>query len=204
MKQVCLDTPVLGQSEEQGLVPGSSSDTAAPPPGGLGRHDLGDDVMEESIDDGEDAMDVEHVAHVVGQDFIGSIDHSKGGLGSLEPDVDDVVAQLLVTQMGSTSRSLRREHRSGMRRIVSEIYSPARVAQMTRDKKMRHVLPGFACDITMNDPEDGLSWDVSLKAKRDKARKQLREQKPYMLIGSPECAAFSVLQNLNTAESRDP
>lgn len=68
---------------------------------------------------------------------------------------------------------------------------------------MRHIMPGFAFDITVNDPEDGLPWDFSIKVKRDRARKQLREQKPYMLIGSPMCKLFSTWEALNLAMSRD-
>ena len=199
--------------ESQGLMPGSSSDHAPPPParslqpspspGGLAREDMGDDFMEETVEGDAGDMEVEHVAHEVEQNFIGSLDHSKGDLGSLEPSVDDVVAQLLVAQMGSTSRSLRREQRAGARRIVSEIYSPARVTKMIRDRKMRHILPGFSFDVTVNDPEDGLPWDFSLKSKRDKARRLLREQRPYMLIGSPMCRHFSTWQALNLARSTD-
>ena len=166
-------------------MPGSSSDVL-PPQNGMDADD-----MEEILEDGEDAMDVEHVANEVEQNFVGCLNHSAGGLGSIEPDVDDVIAQLLVTEMGSSGRSRIRERRAGFRRIVSEIYSPARVTQMIKDKKMRHVMPGFAFDITVADPEDGLPWDFSVKSKRDRARALLREQKPFMLIGSPMCTHFS-------------
>jgi len=159
--------------------------------------------MAETIEEDGNAMEVEHVAHEVEQNFIGNINHSSDGLGSLEPSVDDVIAELLVTQMGSSGRSRVREQRSGFRRIVSEIYSPARVTQMIRDKKMKHIMPGFAFDITVNDPEDGLPWDFSLKSKRDKARRIFREQKPFMLIGSPMCRHFSTWQALNFARSND-
>jgi hypothetical protein len=159
--------------------------------------------MEETIEEDGDAMEVEHVSHEVEQNFIGNLNHASDGLGSLEPSVDDVIAELLVTQMGSSGRSRVREQRSGFRRIVSEIYSPARVTQMIRDKKMKHIMPGFAFDITVNDPEDGPPWDFSLKSKRDKARRIFREQKPFMLIGSPMCRHFSTWQALNFARSND-
>ena len=71
------------------MMPGSSSDGAAPPPGGLSRPDMNDDAMDESFDVDEGGMEVEHVAHEVEQNFIGNVDHSKEGLGSLEPDIDD-------------------------------------------------------------------------------------------------------------------
>ena len=43
----------------------------------------------------------------------------------------------------------------------------------------------------------------SRRRKRIKARRLLREQKPYMLIGSPMCRAFSTWQHLNRAKSND-
>ena len=64
--------------------------------------------------------------------------------------------------------------------------------------------PGFALDLTVIDPDDGMPWDFEIKGKRDKARRILREQRPYLLIGSPECRAFSSWQNLNRFRSANP
>ena len=47
-------------------------------------------------------------------------------------------------------------------------------------------MAGFSLDLTVMD-EDGLPWDFNNQAKREKARRIVREQKPYMLIGSPAC-----------------
>jgi hypothetical protein len=89
--------------------------------------------------------------------------------------------------MGSTGRSYRREGCSAARRIVSEVYSPPRITKMIRDSRNRHMLPGYALDLATVDPDDGLPWDFSRKSKRNKARMILREQRPYMLIGSHQC-----------------
>jgi len=92
---------------------------------------------------------------------------------------------------------------------VSEIYSPPRVTQLLREmrarrtKQVRHIMPGFAFDLTTNDPDDGMPWDFGIESKRDKARALLREQKPYLLIGSPMCTAFSQWQRLNAAKTTD-
>ena len=51
----------------------------------------------------------------------------------------------------------------------------------------------------MNDPDDGQPWDFNVRAKREKAREILRKQRPYLLIGSPMCTAFSSWQYLNDA-----
>ena len=48
-----------------------------------------------------------------------------------------------------------------------------------------------------------MPWDFSLRHKRDRARQIIREQRPYMLIGSPPCTKFSTWQFLNWARSKD-
>ena len=131
------------------------------------------------------------------------VDMGMGFIGSLEPSPDDFIGQLLLQQLGSSGRSFRREQRSCARRIVSEMYSPPRVTVEIRRGRYRHLMPGFALDLTVVDPEDGLPWDFSKPDKRDKARRMRRNQRPYMLIGSPECTAFSTWQRLNEARSKD-
>ena len=48
-----------------------------------------------------------------------------------------------------------------------------------------------------------MPWDFSLRHKRDRARQIIREQRPYMLIGSPERTKLSTWQFLNWARSKD-
>ena len=112
-------------------------------------------------------------------------DMDMGFLGSLEPSVNDVISDLLLQQLGSCGKSYQRERRSAGRRIISEMYSPPRVTEELRKMKHKHLLPGFALDLTVVDPEDGLPWDFSKSGKREKARQMRRRQKPYLLIGSP-------------------
>ncbi len=88
--------------------------------------------------------------------------------------------------------------------MVSEIYSPPRVTKLIKEMRPKHLLPGFALDITVDDPEDGEPWDFSLEHKRRRARSMLREQKPYVLIGSPMCTHFCTWQKLNESRSSDP
>ena len=64
-------------------------------------------------------------------------------------------------------------------------------------------MAGFALDLTVMD-EGGTPWDLTLRHKRDKARRMLREQKPYMLIGPPACKGFSAWRALNLSKSKDP
>jgi hypothetical protein len=124
-----------------------------------------------------------------------------GFIGSLEPSTHDVVADMLLQQLGSSGRSYKREARAGFKNIVSEIFSPPRVTGELLRRGRRHLVPGLALDITCMDPDDGTPWDFSIKAKREKARKLLRSQKPYLLIGSPECRAFSTWQYLNESKT---
>ena len=45
---------------------------------------------------------------------------------------------------------------------------------------------------------------LSKSGQREKARQMRRRQKPYLLIGSPSCTAFTTWQALNEAKSTDP
>ena len=67
----------------------------------------------------------------------------------------------------------------------------------------KHFVLGFALNLTVVDPSDGLPWDFRRKSKRDRVTALLRRQKPCMLIGSPVWKAFSTLQILNPARTRD-
>ncbi len=135
-------------------------------------------------------------------DFVGSFE-LEDGIGKLEPSIDDAASDMILQQIGSLGRSYRREVRQSARKLVSEIYSAPRITKMIRQSKLRHILPGFAFDITVNDPLDGKPWDFSLKDKRERARRLLREQGPYVLIGSPMCTQFCTWQALNAAKSPD-
>ena len=76
---------------------------------------------------------------------------------------------------------------------IAEIYSPPRVAALLpRDG----LYPGISMDITTND-ETGKPWDFDDPKQRQKAREQLRMDKPLVLVGSPMCTAFCRLQAIN-------
>jgi hypothetical protein len=130
-------------------------------------------------------------------------DTDMGYVGSLEPAFDDFVSEMLLMSLASSGRKYGRETRAAHRRIVSEVYSPPRVTAEIKKGRHPHLVPGFAFDLTVCDPDDGQPWDFSVKAKREKARTQFNRQKPYMLIGSPACTAFSTWMALNEARSKD-
>ena len=81
----------------------------------------------------------------------------------------------------------------GCKNDVSEVYSPPRIVTVAEAAGLRG---GFSLDLTAPDC-NGYVWDFSERDCRERARRLMREQKPYLLIGSPPCTAWSNLQNLN-------
>ena len=81
-----------------------------------------------------------------------------------------------------------------IRAHVSEIYSPPRVTGLAH---FYGLLPGMALDLSIEDPDDGKPWDFNDPSKRKKAFEKVFTERSLLLIGSPMCAAFSKLQNLN-------
>ncbi len=137
-----------------------------------------------------------------------SEDNSDNDAGNMDSEMmgcvtiqEEYVGMLL--QLGVQSKSYRREARKAYNRIVSEIYSPPRVTRMIANLPSTKLLPGYAFDVTVNDPDDGLPWDFDRPEKREKARRLLREQKPLWLVGSPMCTAWCTWQRLNR-KRRDP
>ncbi len=80
---------------------------------------------------------------------------------------------------------------------VSEVYSPARVTKLAEDFGLK---PGYALDLTEDDPDDGRPWDFSDPDKRKKAKAKQDAEKPFMLVVSPMCGPFSTLQNFNYSD----
>ena len=125
---------------------------------------------------------------------------SIGFLGSTQPcDGDKVSLRLLQMFSGSTAC----KHHVRSARTISEIYSPPRFTAELRRCRNQQVLPGFALDLTVLDSDDGQAWDFSRKSKRDKAFRMVLREKPYLLIGSLTCTAFSTWQAFNHSKT-DP
>ena len=76
---------------------------------------------------------------------------------------------------------------------LAEIYSPPRVVKEANGMGMKG---GISLDFSAPDP-DGYIWDFGRHECRQKAFALIRESRPYMIIGSPECTPFSTIQNLN-------
>ena len=90
----------------------------------------------------------------------------------------------------------------GCKADLAEVYSPPRVTEVAKELGMRQ---GFALDLTVPTPS-GYVWDFAKRNCRRRALESIRSVKPFMVIGSPECTAYSRLQelfNMNTQEKRD-
>ena len=73
------------------------------------------------------------------------------------------------------------------------MYSPERVAIVAR----RHGLTaGSSLDLTTG-------WDFNIEGHKRAAWVQIKKEAPYLLIGSPPCTYFSILQELNIAVNGD-
>ena len=57
--------------------------------------------------------------------------------------------------------------------------------------------PGLAFDLTQKDPDDGKPWGFNDPNKASKSKRWIDSNTPLLLIGSPMCAAFSQLNNIN-------
>ena len=118
----------------------------------------------------------------------------------LEKDAKAIMQ--VVRDLGGNRREYAHEWRKAMSHIVSEVFSPPRVTKVLKMMPSLRMLPGYALDLTTCG-EEGNAWDFDKFEMRQKARKLIAEQKPYVLIGSPQCTPYSSLQAMN-ASKRDP
>ena len=77
-----------------------------------------------------------------------------------------------------------------------EVYSPPRVNPMLKHMPGLGVVPGLSIDLTTRN-ERGEFWDLSLPEHQEMELKAVRTMKPVLLIGSPPCGPWSVLQHLH-------
>ena len=73
---------------------------------------------------------------------------------------------------------------------VAEVYSFSRITRVVTLLPRLGIEPGAALDITTCD-EHGRPWGFSDPAMRSKAEQLVDDTEPDLLVGSPECVAFS-------------
>ena len=137
----------------------------------------------------------------------------KRGFDEVEPDKDgtennEMVDMLIEPTKDSTeqdemvdvlmSLGVRSDR---IQKIVSEIYSPPRVTAAATINPDVGVGAGFAMDLTTKD-ENGQPWDFDDPRQRRRAIDKINAEKPFVVIGSPMCTAFSLLQALNWGRMR--
>ena len=89
--------------------------------------------------------------------------------------------------------------------VVVEMFSQPRLCQEIAGRSFGGITlrPGFSLDLTMDDPATGQPWDLSKTAVQTRVSKVVRDVKPFCVVGSPPCTAFSSLQETSRAK-RDP
>ena len=70
---------------------------------------------------------------------------------------------------------------------LAEVFSPPRV---TAEGRKRGLRVGEATNLLTG-------WDFNKTADKKRAQEYIRKYRPKLIIGSPSCTAFSLLQNLN-------
>ena len=70
---------------------------------------------------------------------------------------------------------------------ITEVFSPPRVVQMAVRMGM---VGGRSMDLKTG-------WDFSVRSDRRKAVEMILREDPWLVVGSPPCTMFSLLQNLN-------
>ena len=152
-------------------------------------------------DDGSRAETPCEPSHGVSGPAASDVHRSQAHHSQSEDSCDEPIMCFILQQFGGGAK-YRRERATQTRRLVSEVFSPPRITHAMRLVPDIDLVPGFALDLTTCDPDDGMPWDFDVKAKRDKARRLLQEQRPLFIIGSPDCTAFSSWQVLNRGASR--
>ena len=103
--------------------------------------------------------------------------------------------------MSGDGNAYRLGRASAARAIVAEGYSAPRVTVAAKRLPKYGMMPGHALDITVEDVTCQPGY-FRLRSQRDKAEALLDAQQQVLLIGSPVCTAFSVIQAINK-ERRD-
>ena len=96
--------------------------------------------------------------------------------------IEDDVTCFLIDQLKGSSKSYSRDRKTAFRKVVSEVFSPPRVAAHLSRFPNKDLLPGFVLDFTCVDPVDGLPWDFDKKEKRTRALNRVRTDRPLFLI----------------------
>ena len=76
---------------------------------------------------------------------------------------------------------------------VAEIFSPPRICERARK---RGLAGGWSLEWIVKDPVIGQVWNLQCERTKQKAMRMLKRDKPGLLVCSPPCSMFSMLQYL--------
>ena len=83
---------------------------------------------------------------------------------------------------------------------MGEIYSPPKIVAETIRRGIKGL---WSLDLMVMDPLDGQPWDFNNRSKRTRAMQIIQRDRPSLVIGSPMCTAFSLLQNLGKESNKE-
>ena len=83
---------------------------------------------------------------------------------------------------------------------IAEVYSVPRIAAQAMTVGIR---PGFSIDIGTINLKTGASWNLENEEEFQYVKMWRKEEKPFLLCGSPPCNAFSKIQTWNRSR-QDP
>ena len=86
--------------------------------------------------------------------------------------------------------------------MLTEVYSEPRMTKMAPKLKSLNIVGGKSYDLKKD--KNGNSWDFSKAADRRRARKEIAEDKPELVVGSPPCTDCSILNRLWNFPKMDP
>ena len=119
--------------------------------------------------------------------------------GECSQDLEDKVLELNELKSSITKGTPVPMGSTRKRPDISEVFSPPRVTKMAQTEGLT---AGVALDLRTCDGQ-GRRWDFEDSLVQRRALDLVRSTQPRLLIGSPECTAFSALQNLSK-HKRDP
>ena len=76
--------------------------------------------------------------------------------------------------------------------MVTELFSPPRVNAQIRETDDAKIEAGTSFDLIV-DRHSGKSWDFLKAEHRRRCWQRLKDEDPWVVIGSPPCTAFSIL-----------